>query len=100
MSAKTSNKLFEYIRRDQCTPEQVATWHDGAIWPTFKLLRDPSNISEIYLQVCDVHDEADGSDDLDVQLTNIAIWRENGTLTFIERKAASVWHSKRVAFAA
>jgi hypothetical protein len=59
--------LFGVIPPSLCTPEQVATWDDGKVLHTYKLLRTPVNWGEI------------------IQYGNaaMAIWRDNGTLTYI-----------------
>ena len=63
---KTSTTaLLEIIPSNACTPEQVARWDDGTEWPTYRFLRVPMNLQEL-----DTH-------------KRIAIWRDNGTLTYL-----------------
>lgn len=59
--------LLEQIPTEQLEPKQVAHWRGGETSPTYKLTREPTTWSEFEL--------AYGS--------NIAIWRENGTLTYV-----------------
>jgi hypothetical protein len=49
-------------------PEQVAEWEKAGASPTYKLLRQPKNLEELI----------DGEH-------GIAIWRDNGTLTYVSR---------------
>lgn len=95
-SKETSHgKRWERIPHTQCTPEQVAIWSDGRIWPTYRALRDPIKIDEIHPKYEIMADYRDYYSVTHHLPSKVAIWRDNGTLTFIEANYENYEREKR-----